>query len=77
MDSLLLFVVKQTLIHASLNNEKADLPTPSSYTFKGCNFTATQNLPRIVMPQLKTNIRKDRNINRLSIHYASTTLALC
>jgi len=40
-------------------------------------FTSAQNIPCIVIPQIKTNIRKDRNINRLPIHYASTTLASC
>ena len=33
-------------------------------------FRSAQNLPYAVMSQIKTNIRKDRNINRLPIHYA-------
>ena len=33
-------------------------------------FRSAQNRPHIVMSQIKTNIRKDRNINRLPIHYA-------
>ena len=33
-------------------------------------FRSAQNRPYIVMSQIKTNIRKDRNINRLPIHYA-------
>jgi hypothetical protein len=33
-------------------------------------FRSAQNLPYTVMSQIKTNTRKDRNINRLPIHYA-------
>lgn len=65
--------ITRAFIRVLLYNEKADLPTPSSSTLKSCNFTARPNLPHIVSTQIKTNIRKDRNINRLSIHYARLT----
>ena len=69
MGSILL-LVKDKLLLVLHFKTKRRIFQPLLARHLKAGFTSAQNSPRIVIPQIKTNIRKDRNINRLPIHYA-------